>query len=93
MTMIRILSAALVVCLPALNAAAQSRPAEAAPAPATAAASMPMDCAKPTARHDHAAEKGMPKTQSTAGPCPPAKAASASKSKSTHDHGKFHKNQ
>lgn len=92
MTIIRILSAALIVCLPALNAAAQSRPSDAAPAPATAAASMPMDCAKPIAKHDHAAEKGMPKTQS-AGPCPPAKAASAPKSKSTHDHGKFHKNQ
>lgn len=93
MTPFRILSAALIVSLAVLNSAAQSRPADMDSAPATAAVSTPKDCAKPTARHDHAAEKGMPKTQSAAEPCPPVKATSAPKSTSTHDHAKFHKNQ
>lgn len=93
MTAFRTFSVALIVSLTALNAAAQSRPADMASAPATAASPMSMDCGKPIARHDHAAEKGMPKTRSTAEPCPPAKAASVPKSKSAHDHAKFHKNQ
>jgi hypothetical protein len=93
MTAFRIPSAALIVSWTALSAAAQSRPADIASAPTTTATSMSRDCAKPIARHDHAAERGMPKTQAAAEPCPPVKAASAPKSKSTHDHAKFHKNQ
>ena len=92
MTTFRILSAALIVSSIALTAAAQSRPAEMASTPMSAA-SMPMDCAKPMAKHDHAAEKGMPKTQSAAGPCPPLAAASKPKSEARHDHAKFNKNQ
>ena len=93
MTAFRVLSAALTASLTALSAAAQSRPADIASAPTTATAPMRKECAKPIARHDHAAEKGMPKSQATAEPCPPVTAASAPKSKLTHDHAKFHKNQ
>ena len=92
MTTFRTLSAALIVSPIASTAAAQSRPAEMASTPMSAA-SMPMDCAKPMAKHDHAAEKGMPKSQGTVGPCPPLAAASTPKSKSMHDHAKFNKNQ
>lgn len=93
MTTFRILSATEILSLTVLNAAAQSRPADMDSAPATAAAPMPMDCAKPATRHDRAAEKGMPKTQSAAEPCPPVKATSAPKSTLMHDHAKFHKNE
>ena len=93
MTTFRILSATEILSLTVLNAAAQSRPADIASAPTTAAASMRKDCAKPIARHDHAAEKGMAKTQATMEPCSPVTTASASKSKLTHDRAKFHKNQ
>lgn len=92
MTTLRILSAAVIASSIVSTAAAQSRPAERASAPMSAA-SMSTDCAKPMARHDHAAEKGMPKTQPTVGPCPPLAAASTPKSKSMHDHAKFNKNQ
>lgn len=92
MTTFRILSAAVIAFSLVSTAAAQSRPAEMASAPMSAAP-MSMNCAKPMARHDHAAEKGMPKTQPTAGPCPPVVAASTPKSKSMHDHAKFNKNQ
>ena len=89
MTTTRILSIAFLVTSIALSAAAQDRPAAPAPAP-MASASMPQDCVKPMARHDHAAEKGAPRAKS-ASPCAPVAAASAPKAK--HDHAKFHKNQ
>ena len=92
MTTFRIASTAFFASLIALSAGAQPSSAEKAPAP-MAAASMPKDCAKPMAKHDHAAEKGMPKTQSTAGPCPPVAAASASTAKPMHSHAKDSKNQ
>jgi len=69
-------------------AVAQEAPAQ---APAPAAASMPHDCAKSMARHDHGEEKGMPTP--TAGGCPMATSASPAKAKAKqgHDHSKFHK--
>lgn len=90
----RILSVAFLVTSIALSAAAQDRPAAPAPAPASmASASMPQDCAKTMARHDHGAERNAPSAKSAAGPCAPAAAASAPKAKLRHDHAKFHKNQ
>ena len=89
MQTIRIVSLAVFVMTTALSAAAQERPAAAAP---MASASMPQDCAKPMARHDHTVEKGSPRAQS-ASPCAPSAAASAPKAKLRHDHAKFHKNQ
>jgi hypothetical protein len=60
------------------------------PAPA-GAASMPHDCAKPMARHDHGAEKGTPTPMSAA--CPMASAAPVEKAKAKrgHDHARVHK--
>lgn len=85
MTTIRILSAALFVTLIALTASAQAQPMSGASTP-MASASMPHDCARPMAKHDHSAEKGMPTPKSMSGPCAPAAAASASKAKPRHDH-------
>jgi hypothetical protein len=62
------------------------------PAPAPpAAASMPHDCAKPMARHDHGAEKGTLTPMS--GACPMAADASPAKVKAKrgHDHSRVHK--
>lgn len=92
MTTTRILSIAFLVTSIALSAAAQDRPAAPAPAP-MASASMPQDCAKTMARHDHGAERNAPRAKSAAGPCAPGAAASAPKAKLRHDHAKFHKNQ
>lgn len=62
----------------AAAAVAQDLPATAAsPASATPA---PMDCARPMARHDHGAERGMP-TPKSAAPCGPAKARTKAKAK------------
>ena len=76
MTFIRIFSTALIAVSAATPALAQQRPAQMASAP-MAAASMPVDCAKPMARHDHGADKGSPQPKSKSGPCAPAKGASA----------------
>lgn len=92
MTTIRILSAALFVTSIALTAPAQAQPAAADSAPMTSA-SMPTDCAKPMARHNHGADKGMPTTKSMSEPCAPAAAASSPKARVRHDHTRFHKNQ
>jgi hypothetical protein len=63
------------------------------PTTAPAAASMPQDCPKAIARHDHGAEKGTPTPNSSA--CPMATAASPDKAKAKaklgHDHARFHK--
>jgi hypothetical protein len=72
--------------------------AQEAPAPATdavapaAAATMPHDCMKEIARHDHGAEKGTPTPKMTG--CTmeaPAAPATKAKAKLGHDHAKFHK--
>jgi hypothetical protein len=98
MSTIRTLFVSAFVASVALAASAQTPPA--------AGASMPMggdmmsnDCAKPMARHDHGAERGMPRAKTTAGPCmpdasasAPAEAAPAAKKPLRHDHSKFHKN-
>jgi uncharacterized low-complexity protein len=82
----------------ALAAAAQAQTATNAAMP-IAAASMPQDCVKPKARHDHGAERGTPTSRSTAMPCgqegaatAPGTGASGPKQPRKHDHGKFHKN-
>jgi hypothetical protein len=87
MTTLRFLSLALIVSSFAVTAAAQQRPAD------PASASVPHDCAKPMARHDHGAERGSPRPGSMSGPCSPAPGASAPKAKPLHDHATFHKNQ
>lgn len=94
MTNIRKLCVALFVSTLAFTAAAQERPAGSPTAPMVDA-SMPQDCVKPKARHDHGAEKGMPTPKSIIDPCAPSAAASAAKAKAKprHDHTKFHKNQ
>ena len=85
------LATASFIALIALTAPAQAQTASAASAPA-AGAKVSSDCAKPMARHDHAAERGMPAAKSAAMPCAPAAAASATSKKPAHDHAKFHKN-
>jgi hypothetical protein len=64
-----------------------------------AGSTMPHDCAKPIARHDHGAENGMPTPKVATAPCAPSaaaakpdSAASATRQKPIHEHGKFHKN-
>jgi hypothetical protein len=74
----------------AAAAVAQDLPATAAPP--VAATSAQTDCAKPTARHDHGAERGMP-TPKAAAPCGSAKTKAKAKAVPGHDHAKFHKNQ
>jgi hypothetical protein len=72
-------------------AVAQGAPVS-TPAPdAGAASTMPRDCTKPMARHDHGAEKGTPTPMSAV--CPTATTASPAKAKSKpgHDHARFHK--
>ena len=92
MTTIRNLLASILLTSISLAASAQT--------PAAPAASMPMpmtgnmmskDCAgKPTARHDHGAERNTPRAKSaTAGPCGAAPSASSSANKKKHDHAKF----
>lgn len=87
-----LLSSFVALTLGAAVAEAQER-ATTAPA-AAAAASTPADCkAGGTKRHDHGAERYTPSAKSTA--CAPAAAASGAKGKTkpSHDHSKFHKNQ
>ena len=84
MIITRILSVAFFVTSIAFAASAQSQPM-AAPSP-MAGASMPYDCARPMAKHDHGAQKNTPTPNTMSGPCAPAAAASASKVKSRHDH-------
>jgi hypothetical protein len=87
MSTIRTLSAAVFAALIALSTASQAQ--QATDAPASAAA-------KPMAKHDHAATKGMPSAHAKA--ANPADAASApeagaskAKKKINHDHTKSHK--
>jgi len=68
MTTIRTLFVSALFASAALAASAQTQ--------AAASASMPMvgamvshDCAKPMAKHDHAAEKGMPRPMAKSSPC------------------------
>ena len=94
MTTTRKLCVALFVSTLAFSTAAQDRPAG-SPAAPMADATMPHDCAKPKATHDHGAEKGMPTPKSIIDPCVPSVAASPPKAKAKprHDHAKFHKSQ
>lgn len=87
-----LLSSFVALALGAAAAVAQERPAAAA----AASMPMPMDCnAGAMKRHDHGAERNAPSAKSM--PCAPAEAASGVKAKArtkpTHDHAKFHKNQ
>jgi len=77
---------AAVVALGIPAAYAQTTPEA---APVAAAASAPMDC-KGMAKHDHAAERGMPKAMPAGCSASPAK-VKAAKAKAGHDHAKFHK--
>lgn len=72
-------------------AVAQDGPGPTTAPVAPAAASMPQDCTKAMARHDHGAEKGTPAPKS--GACPMATGASPAKAKAKmgHDHARFHK--
>lgn len=93
MTTIRHLFASILFTSISLAASAQTPPA-----PAAASMPMPMtgnmmsqDCAgKPAARHDHGAERNVPRAKSaTAGPCGATPSASSAANKKIHDHAKF----
>jgi hypothetical protein len=91
MTTTRIVSASILFASLALTAAAQAQPAAGASSPAMA--TMSHDCAKPMAKHDHAAEKGNPKPASMSEDCASAKAKStkataAEKKRLAHIHAK-----
>jgi hypothetical protein len=77
-----------------LSTAAIAQDSAGAPAAPVTAPSASTDCAKPTARHDHGAEKGTPSPKAMV-PCGAESAAPAKKAKAKtgHDHAKFHKNQ
>lgn len=60
------------------------------PAPAASAPNSMMNCGKST-KHDHSAEKGMPKPMSAQCPEMATGAASGAAKKPLHDHQKFHK--
>jgi hypothetical protein len=84
----------------AFAASAQTQPTQPAPSASTpmAGSMMSHDCAKSMAKHDHGAEKGMPRPLSMSAPCAgdaaasaPAKSDSATKKQLTHDHSTFHK--
>ena len=75
----------IALCRLALTGIAQ---AQSAVAPPSESASMPHDCAKPMAKHSHAAEKGTPVTTSKSGPCAPVASATTKKDKTKHDHAK-----
>lgn len=87
----RILSAAFFATSLALTAGAQAQSA-AASAPKQDV-SMAHDCAKPMAKHEHGADKGLPMTGAKSGPCAPVASASASKGKPRHNHARDAKNQ
>lgn len=94
MSTIRTLCAALFATTFALGAMAQTPPAPSASMPMSGT-TMPHDCAKPTARHDHGVEKGVYAPKSRQAPCAtaaaatPAQAASASAKRPKHDHTGF----
>lgn len=97
MTTIRILSVAIFAAASTLTATAQTAPAPAASMP-MAGATMPLDCAKPMAKHDHGAERGMPTSKTKSVPCTPtvaatttSESASAPKKQLKHNHSTFHK--
>ena len=86
----RIFSIAFALAL-STAAVAQQAPVPASAPDAGAASTMPHDCVKPMARHDHGAEKGTPTPMSSG--CPMAASASSARAKAKpgHDHSKFHK--
>jgi hypothetical protein len=81
----------LFITLLSLTAGAHAQ-STAASAP-MATASMPQDCAKPMAKHSHAAEKGNPNVSSKSGPCAPMASTSPKKDKTKHSHPRDAKNQ
>ena len=93
---LRKIALALAMTATGLSAAYAANDAPAAPAEAAAEASMPKDCGKQMARHDHGAEKGSPMSMSakcgmaqdaSTGTSPPVKKAKAK----GHDHAMVHK--
>jgi len=87
----RLIATSFALALAAGSALAQQAPAAAASA-TDGNGTMSHDCAKPMAKHDHGAERGMPAAK--AAPCAAAPASAAkTKSQLKHDHAKFHKNQ
>ncbi|MBP6318767.1 MAG: hypothetical protein KA431_11625 [Rubrivivax sp.] len=76
MFMIRTLIAPVLFASAALSAFAQTQPTSGASAPMSGAM-MSTDCAKPMARHDHGAEKGMPRPMVRSGPCAASASATA----------------
>jgi hypothetical protein len=87
MSTIRTLSAAVFAALIALSTGSQAQ--QAADAPASASA-------RPMAKHDHAATKGMPTAHANAAgtadaASAPEAGASKAKKKVNHDHTKSHK--
>ena len=86
MNTIRILTSSFFVASLALTGVAKAQ--SAAVAAPSEGASMPHDCAKPLAKHSHAAEKGSPVAASNSGPCAPVASATAKKDKTKHDHAR-----
>ena len=93
----RILSVAIFTASVALTASVQAQTAPAVSMP-MAGGSMSHDCAKPTPKHDHGAERGTPSSKATPTPCgpvtavsAPVEAASTPKKKPSHNHSTFHK--
>ena len=86
----RIFSIAFALAL-STAAVAQEAPAPTAAPAVDATSTMPRDCTKPMARHDHGAERGTPTPMS--GGCPMATSDTSAKTKAKlgHDHAKFHK--
>lgn len=60
-------------------------------APSDEANRKPTDCAKPIARHDHGAERGVPTPVASGCPQPPTASSPKAKIIKGHDHAKFHK--
>jgi hypothetical protein len=90
MSVLRSITLAISLALPAAAALAQQSPASAASGNA-AAATKADECQKAMPKHSHPVEKGaVPPAK--AAPCAPAP-ASAAKAKPAHDHAKFHKNE
>lgn len=88
----RFLPLAFALALSAATALAE-QPRAASDSTPTTTASLPQDCRKPMARHDHLADKGI--IRPVPGPCvgKPSAPGAKAKAKPVHDHAKFHKNQ
>ena len=76
MTTIHSLFVSALFASAALAASAQTPPADSASMP-MGGAMMSHECAKPMAKHDHGAEKGMPRPMVRSGPCAASASATA----------------